>query len=295
MKNLMNEVIEDSKRYPHHLPNATIDFVGDPMVNPDALKAILLNPEDTSDQQLQEIFAKKYSEILKETAMNGLYWNIFTHPRTVQLFAAILSNRPYGYEERLWVNMICTQFKYKCPKEYYEEVSSVIINNLGGMVNIKDIREVAAAVPELGYERATMIGILRCHSNSEYENYKAINDYLCLLSPELITPLVVVKIYESLNNYSQIKTSSLLSAIMFNPKTNANGYKKIHIMIDNNILSGVLCILNEIPLHITESAIRQYYSNLYGNHARGYLEVIAQNFPRVMQAIHNVHYQASQI
>ena len=217
MKDLMNAVVEDSKRYPHLHCNATLDLVDDPLINPYKLHSVLLNPEEVSDQQLQEIFIKKYRDILRETATNGVYWNIFTTPRTAQLFAAVLSNSSYGYEEKLWSNIICTQYKYHCPKDYYEQVTPIIIDNLGGMVNIRDIREVAAAVPELGYDKATMIGILRCCSSGEYDNYRAINDYLCNLSEQLITPLAVVKIYESLGNYAKVSISSLLSAVMLNP------------------------------------------------------------------------------
>lgn len=297
MKNLMGPILEDAKKYPPKNLNATVDFINDPMVNPMTMKNILLNPEDYRDSQLQEIFRKKYKEILHETVVNNTYWNIFINPRTVSMFAAVLSNVPYGYEERLMVNKICTQFKYHCPKENFEQVSNIIINNLGGMVNIRDIREVAAAVPELNYEQATMIGIFRCHDTADHKNFAAINDYLTTISPKIITPTNVVKIYESLGNYGKVSISTLLSVVMLNPKTVQQGYHQKAVESDANILYAVLSILNECPSNHIISAIMKYDTNYkaYSRQARGPISEVVPMFPRINLAVHNLRSQGYMI
>lgn len=284
-------ILEDAKKYPPREYNATIDIIGDPMINPMTLKQMLLNPSAYDDEAIMLIFRNKYADILHDTALLNTYWNLFTERKYLEMFISVLSNSPYGYEERLYANKICVNFKEHCPVEKYNELYLVILHNLGGMVNIRDIREIAAAVPELEYDKAITLAVLRAHDTNPTIAYRAINDYICTLDPAVTSPSNIVKIYESMGNYGSISISALLSVVML------SGDKRFatenEAKVDANILYAVLSILNECPTASIEHAIMKYNMDFaaYSNRAKGPISGFAKAFPRLDSVINKLRSQ----
>lgn len=284
-------ILEDAKKYPPKEYNATIDIIGDPMINPMTLKQMLLNPSAYDDEAIMLIFKNKYADILHDTALMNTYWNLFTDRKYLEMFISVLSNSPYGYEERLYANKICVNFHHFCPEEKLVELNPIIVHNLGGMINIKDVREIAAAVPELEYECAIVLAVLRAHDTNPTIAYKAVNEYICALDHTVMTPSNIVKIYESMGNYGNISISALLSVVMLNSHRLYASEKGPEI--DANILYAVLSILNECPTASIEHALMKYNMDFaaYSDRARGPISGFAKAFPRIDSVINRLRLQ----
>lgn len=280
-KDFIKEVKEHN---PYVEPNMVhVNILGSPVLNLQVLKEKMMNINNLTDQQLYDLIMSSYDNILSDIFINGdtKYLEIFTHHRFLTILNQVMYKVNLSYDNRIYCNKIAYDYITLAgnPDQYTKD----LLLALAKTVN----RDLIPGLVGLGLSEdlATKLVLSRFSSKKELVNIKRLNFAICSSDSRVMTPQMIVWIYEKLiDNFTFLFEGTMFD--LCDPRTVTSEFSEIYSYIS----LAVLDILNNMPSENIKKVLSAYSGDFYSimntNHCvRFSMQSLSMDYFRITQVV----------
>lgn len=281
---ILNDFCKDVKKHnPYVKPNyVSVNIMDNPVFNIQVLKDMLMNIDNLTDQELYNLIAVSYDNILSNIFINGdtNYLDIFTNQRFLTILNQVLYKVQLSYDNRIYCNKIAYDYLTIGPNnEYTRELLIVLAKTVN--------RGVLPSLVGLGLSEdfATMLALSRFSSKKELVNIKRLNFTICSAPKELMNEQMIVWIYEKLiSNFTDLFEGTMFDICDLN--TVSQDYSDIY----SDISLAILTILECMPTQHIQKVLSRYAADFYSimniNHnTRFSMQCLSQDYARINHVV----------
>ena len=172
-----------------------------------AFEDFLNNLDRYSENQIFD-FVKTNLEHIQNSITNrdAIVINMFHNIRFVKAFCLVVSNMPIDTARQFSVNKLC--YDYFTSDNANEQIKSLLMG-AAKKVNSEEIRQLTSI--GLDVDTACNLAMCRFSSISEKVNIKRLNFVICFKGSDMMTPQMIVYIYEKLfDRIGELFTTTML-------------------------------------------------------------------------------------